>query len=88
MSTLEDQLQEREALDDLKFNLLKAHNNKKLYEDGMRRDVHYNVGDMVYLKLLPYRQKYLAKRPFEKLAAPFYGPFKILEKVGTVAYKM
>lgn len=62
VSTLEDQLLEGDAiLDDLKFNLLKAQNNMKLYEDGMHRDVHYNVGEMVYLKLHLYGEKSLAQ---------------------------
>lgn len=40
------------------------------------------------MKLQPYRQKSLAHRPFEKLAARFYGPFTIIQKIGEVAYKL
>lgn len=89
VAALEDQMVERDAmLDELKFALLKAQNSMKKQEDEHRRDVQFDVGEWVYLKLRPYRQSSLAKRPFEKLAARFYGPYEILQKVGKVAYKL
>ena len=48
----------------------------------------FKKGDMVYLKLQPYRHKSLAVRPNEKLAPRFYGPFEVEDKVGLVAYKL
>ncbi|XP_073128954.1 uncharacterized protein [Henckelia pumila] len=53
-----------------------------------RRDVDFQEGDMVYLKLRPHRQNSICTRVFQKLAARFYGPFKIKKKVGTVAYRL
>lgn len=56
VSTVEEQLVERDAiLDDLEAHLLKSQHKMKLYEDGKRREVNLEVGDMVYLKLQPYR---------------------------------
>ncbi|GKD58650.1 ty3-gypsy retrotransposon protein [Tanacetum coccineum] len=45
------------------------------------RDVEFNVGDMVLVKLQPYRQVTLAKSCCNKLAKRCYGPFKVLERV-------
>ncbi|KAK1582949.1 hypothetical protein Q3G72_019736 [Acer saccharum] len=56
--------------------------------DQHRHEVSFEVGDYVYLKLQPYRQKTVAFRSSLKLSPHFYGPFKVLAKVGTVAYKL
>ncbi|KAL8134900.1 hypothetical protein AgCh_009783 [Apium graveolens] len=56
--------------------------------DNHRREVQYFIGEKVYHKLQPYRKKSLANRPFEKLAARFYGPFEITERIGQVAYRL
>ena len=50
--------------------------------------MEFEVGDWVYLKLQPYRLRSLAKRPNEKLASRFYGPFQVISKVGAAAYKL
>ncbi|KAG8637932.1 hypothetical protein MANES_15G175412v8, partial [Manihot esculenta] len=46
------------------------------------------VGDKVLLRLQPYRQTSVAKRRNQKLSARFYGPFVIVERVGSMAYKL
>ena len=89
VSSLEDQLQERDAiLDDLKLQLIKAQQRMKLQEDTSRRDLEFQVGDYVYLKLQPYRQQTVARRTCAKLAARYYGPFKVEKRIGKVAYKL
>lgn len=52
----------------------------KLQEDLHRREVEFQKGDMVLLKLQPYHQQSLAKRPFDKLSARYYGPFAVVQK--------
>ena len=60
----------------------------KVQADKKRRDLEFEVGDMVYLRIQPYKLKSLANRMNQKLSSRFYGPFEILEKVGAVAYKL
>ena len=48
----------------------------------------FGVGDFVYLRLQPYRQSSLKKKGAEKLKPHFYGPYKIIRKVGEVAYEL
>lgn len=60
----------------------------KMQEDLSRREVEYQVGEKVYLKLQPYRQRSVAQRKCVKLSARFYGPYEILQRVGQVAYKL
>ncbi|KAA0041350.1 retrotransposon protein, putative, unclassified [Cucumis melo var. makuwa] len=46
------------------------------------------IGDEVYLKLRPYRQRSLARKCCEKLAPKFYGLYRIIEEIGEVAYRL
>ena len=48
------------------------------YADQHRHDLSFQVGDLVYLKLRPYRLAFLARRINEKLAPRFYGPFPVI----------
>lgn len=43
---------------------------------------------MVYLMLQPYRQSTLRKSGVEKLKPRYYGPFKVIRRVGKVAYEL
>lgn len=48
----------------------------------------FEVGDWVYYKIHPYKQSTVSSHSFHKLAAKYYGSFKILRKVGPVAYTL
>ena len=52
-----------------------------------RRPLEFEVGDHVFLKVMPNRGVVrFGKRG--KLSSRFIGPFEILERVGTVAYRL
>ena len=46
------------------------------------------MGQLVYLKLIPYQLQSLASHSYHKLQPRFYGPFEVLEKIGSVSYKL
>jgi hypothetical protein len=68
-------------------NLRVAQSRQKSYVDHRRRELSFEVGDFVYLKMSPMRGLRCFK-VWGKLALRFIGPFKILEKRGEVAYQL
>ena len=86
---VESVLLQRDAiLAELKCHLHRAQQKMKGRVDSKHQEVQWSVGEFVYVKLRPYRQSSLARRVNEKLSPRFYGPFKILHKIGPVAYKL
>ena len=53
-----------------------------------RTECSFEEGDLVYLKLHPFRRNVLNNSSLHKLAARIFGPFKICRKVGKVAYEL
>jgi hypothetical protein len=60
----------------------------KAQADKNRSNREFRVGDLVYLKVQPSVQMSVAPRSCQKLAFHFFGPYKILQRVGAVAYKL
>ena len=67
--------------------LFTAQSRQKSYVDRRRRPLEFEVGDHVFLKVMPKRGvvRFNKRR---KLAPRYIGPFKVLERVGTVAYRL
>ena len=82
-------LQNREhMLKVLQQNLEQAQTAMKKQANKHRSDRSFTVGDMVYLKMQPYREHALGSGNPLKLASKWYGPFRIIQAVGNRAYKL
>lgn len=75
-----------ELLDELKQNLEAANNRMKQMADKKQCDVEFEVGDWLFLKLQPYRQKLVITKFSQKLSNQFFGPFQDVKLVGILAY--
>ncbi|XP_059277596.1 uncharacterized protein LOC132031665 [Lycium ferocissimum] len=75
-------------LQQLKDNLGQAQARMKFYADQNRSDRVLEVEDLVYLKLQHYRQSSVTVCRNLKLSEKYYGPYKILQCVGAVAYRV
>jgi hypothetical protein len=68
-------------------NLRVAQSRQKSYVGHRRRELIFEVGDFMYLKVSPMSGLHHFKVQ-GKLAPRFIGPFKILKKRGEVAYQL
>ncbi|KAF8087920.1 LOW QUALITY PROTEIN: hypothetical protein N665_0561s0003 [Sinapis alba] len=69
-------------------NLMReAQDRQKNYADRRRKDLELKVGDLLYLKMITFKGKSRVSRR-RKLDPRYMGPFKIVERVGKVAYKL
>ena len=83
------QLAERDViLSRLKINIQHAQARMKHQADKHRTELQFKRGHMVLVKLQPYWQNSVALRKHQKLSLHYFGPFPILQKIGSVAYKL
>lgn len=87
-AVVENFRQRDETLAILKDNLHQAQARMKALADKGRRDISFEVGDWVYVRFRPYRQLSMRLQRYSKLSRRFFGPFKILQRIGVVAYKL
>ena len=68
-------------------NLKITRDGQRSYEDNRRRDLQFEIGDRVFLKISPWKGVLRFGRR-GKLSPRYIGPYEILSKVGPVAYKL
>ncbi|GKD56313.1 putative reverse transcriptase domain-containing protein [Tanacetum coccineum] len=76
-----------EKIVQIKSRIQAARDRQKSYADVRRKPLEFQVGDKVMLKVSPWKGVIrFGKRG--KLNPRYIGPFKIIAKVGTVAYRL
>ncbi|GKD29905.1 hypothetical protein Tco_1240683, partial [Tanacetum coccineum] len=71
----------------IKSKIQAARNRQKSYADVRHKPLKFQVGDKVMLKVSPCK-RVIRFGKWGKLKPRYIGPFKVLEKVGTVAYRI
>ena len=71
----------------IRKRLLTAQSWQKSYADVRRRPLEFKEGDHVFSKVMPKRGVIRFSKQ-GKLSPRYIGPFKVLERVGTVAYRL
>jgi hypothetical protein len=71
----------------VRVNLKIAQSRQKSYADLKRKDVTFEVGEHVYLKVSPLQgtKRFHVKG---KLSPRYVGPYPIVKRIGKVAYKL
>jgi hypothetical protein len=76
-----------ERVAEIREKLKASQSRQKSYADKKRQEASFNPGDFAYLKVSPIR----GTRRFQvhrKLAPRYIGPYKVLKRVGAVAYQL
>ncbi|GJV22573.1 putative reverse transcriptase domain-containing protein [Tanacetum coccineum] len=76
-----------EKIIQIKQRIQAAHDRQKSYADLKRKPMEFQVGDRVMLNVSPWKGVVRFGK-WGKLNPIYVGPFKVLEKVGVVAYKI
>lgn len=66
----------------------RARDRMKAQAGKKRSDMRFEVGEWIFVKLRAHRQKNLVTRINAKLAARYYGPYPIVERIRVIAYKL
>jgi hypothetical protein len=89
LSAVHHQLKEQdEFLAETRERLEQAQNHYKLYYDCKHREVEFQVGQWVWLQLISRPLASLDVRDRSKLAPKYFKPFKVVKRIGTIAYKL
>ncbi|KAJ9539506.1 LOW QUALITY PROTEIN: hypothetical protein OSB04_032239 [Centaurea solstitialis] len=76
-----------ESIELIREHLKTAQSRQKSYADKRRSDLEFSVGDKVLLKVSPWKGV-IRFRKRGKLGPRFIGPFKVVARLGKVAYRL
>jgi len=79
--------QTTEKIQKIQERIRTAQSRQKSYADKRRRDLEFEVGDRVYLKVTPQHLTTRGKKK-GKLRPRFIGPYPVKERVGPLAYRL
>ncbi|KAI3827880.1 hypothetical protein L1987_01968 [Smallanthus sonchifolius] len=71
----------------IRDNIRVARSRQKSYANKRRKPLEFQVGDLVLLKVSPWKGAIRFGKK-GKISPRYVGPFKILERIGKVAYKL
>ncbi|XP_074562941.1 uncharacterized protein LOC141819587 [Curcuma longa] len=76
-----------QAIQNIRQRIETAQSRQKNYADKRRRPLEFNVGDLVFLRVAPMKgiMRFGKKG---KLSPRYVGPYKVLNRVGKVAYEL
>ena len=75
------------AIQKIRQRIETAQSRQKNYADKRRRPLEFNIGDLVFLKVSPMKGiMRFGKR--SKLSPRYVGPYRIVERVGQVTYRL
>jgi hypothetical protein len=77
-----------EVLAEVHQRLVQAQQISKKYYDATHREMEFKTGDWVWLRLLHRTTKSLDPHAKGKLGSHYAGPFQVLERIGSVAYRL
>ena len=64
-----------------------AQDRQKSYADNRMRDLEFQVGDKVFMRISPWKEV-LRFGKKGKLSPRYMGPYEIVERIGKVAYRL
>ncbi|XP_071912339.1 uncharacterized protein [Coffea arabica] len=71
----------------IRQRLQTAQSRQKSYADHRRKDLEFEIGDKVFLRITPLKGKIRAGKG-KKLQPRYIGPFNVLQRIGKVAYRL
>ncbi|KAJ9552914.1 LOW QUALITY PROTEIN: hypothetical protein OSB04_016959 [Centaurea solstitialis] len=76
-----------DKINQVRERLKTARDRQRSYADKRRKDIEFQVGDQDMLKVSPWKGVIRFGRK-GKLSPRYIGPFRIVERIGTVAYRL